>query len=780
MQSRLFCTGALGRLLELDLQTSSIKGSCLLVGSPVARCMTVFEDNIVVGSDEGFITFFSTDKTDPAPKLTIPKLSGKILSVACTHQDEGILATGTSTGSLLLISIRDSVSKVMFTLTESNKSCLIWALLFAGGFLFSGDSRGVVCIWDASVGGQLYSFSCHHADVLALASNLDGSIIFSGGADAIIRRFEFSVSETGDGQWQCSGVIRGSRRDIHGLAFIPGHHHDPSAESSFSDVRFEPHRLLAVGQDACLLVMSCESIEKGVGVFALAEKTLAVNVGIPQDEQIADNGYVAALPFWPASVAPSHPSPGYFVTLPIGSVHGTFGGQAGASRHLCLLHYPDKLCLVRLGQPLTSGHKKVFKKYYSINLGPLQVIEIHPSKGMEFIKSSLSPCGSFIVYSDFKRTRLLKLDVAFKNKGRSFCLSKAKVKPVEWSSNSHDSICGSTKSRNKRVRLDSWSKSSSNTSSSETETDTEEILQDADILQYFTMDKSLQLSGGKDQRRLSIEDLSDTEQKKLNAITVPPSCLMAFTPKSEHLLLVTQKRGKFVCMSVENGSILWDRNIGEDDALDVRAHIMSVSNILTDCGYLIGLGCSDARVRLYDSPTGSILFTCSCIDSVSGHSPLPVSIAFPNISEQSAESPITTLSKHRFSVLYTNGQLREWKITIKQSNNVNNSDESDHPTSPPVTTKNIIDVGLNKWLVKFWRTMGEEISRSLGVFHSVNYIEPNKWLLASNRFLVVLVSHKNIIQTEVLSESEIAVVSIDSRNITPQLAPPLQRKLYGT
>lgn len=166
-----------------------------------------------------------------------------------------------------------------------------------------------------------------------------------------------------------------------------------------------------MGQDACLQVMPCESIETGVGVLALAEKTLAVNVGRPQDEQKADNGYVAALPFWPASVAPSRPSPGCFVTLPIGLVHGTFGGQAGASRHLCLLHYPDKLCLVRLGQPLTSGRKKVFEKFYSMNLGPLQVVEIHPSKGMEFIKSSLSPCGSFIVYSDFKRTRLLKLDV---------------------------------------------------------------------------------------------------------------------------------------------------------------------------------------------------------------------------------------------------------------------------------------------------------------------------------------------------------------------------------
>ncbi|CAH8452505.1 unnamed protein product [Schistosoma turkestanicum] len=708
------------------------------------------------------------------------------------------------------MSIRDGVSKLMFTLTEPSKSCFIWSLLFAGGFLFSGDNRGVVSIWDISVGGQLYSFSCHHADVLALASNPDGSVIFSGGADAIIRRFEFTVSETGDGQWQCSGIIRGSRRDIHGLAFIPGHHYDPSADSSFSDVRFEPHRLVAVGQDARLQVMSCESIEMGVGVLALAEKTLAINVGRPENGHKVNNGYVAALPFWPASVAPSHPSPACFVTLPVGSIHGAFGGQTGASRHLCLLHYPDKLCLVRLGQPITSGRKKVFRNFYSINLGPLQIVEVHPSKGMEFIKSSLSPCGSFIAYSDFRRTRLLKLDLAFKNKRRSFCVSKAKVKPVEWGSNPHDSICDSTKSRHKRVRLDSWSKSSSNTSSSETETDTDEILQDADILKYFIMDKSFQSSGGNDQLGSFTKDLCDLsgiEQKKLNTPTIPPSCLLAFTPKSECLLLVTQKHGKFMCLSVENGNILWDRGIDGDNESHVRAHVMSVSNVITECGSLIGLGCSDARVRLYDSSTGSTLFTCSCIDSVSGHSPLPVAIAFSNIiSEQSS----TELSKHRFSVLYTNSQLREWKITIKHSNNVDNSGESDHTVIPVVPTKCIISVKLNKWLVKFWRTMGDEISRSLGVFHSLDYIGPKSWLLASNRFLVILTPHKNyelgmikkiltykktvdddyclyiceniknIIQTKVLSESEIAVVAINSGNITSQLAPPLQRKLYGT
>ncbi|CAH8437823.1 unnamed protein product [Heterobilharzia americana] len=804
IQCRLFCAGALGRLMELDLQTSSIKGSCLLVGNVAARCMTVFDNNIIVGNDEGFITFFSVEGVDPTPTITIPKLSGKILSVACTGTEKAIVATGTSTGSLLLISIRDGISKVRFTLTESKKLCFIWTLLFARGLLFSGDSRGVVSIWDISVGGQLFSFSCHHADVLALASSPDGSVIFSGGADALIRRFEFSVSENGEGHWQCSGLIRGCRRDIHAIAFIPGHHHDPSRDHSFSDNRFEPHRLVAVGQDARLQVLSCESAEMGDGAVAEAEKTLATNVGRPRRGQIGDIAYVAALPFWPASVAPTYPAPARFIALAKGSMHGAFGDQTDASRHLCLLHYQDRLCLVRLGKPLTSGRKRCFHGFCSMSLGPLQIVEIRPSRGMEFIESTLSPCGLFIAYSDFRQTRLLKLDVGFKRKRGSFCVSKSKVKLVEWQTSLQNSINLSIKSRDKKViRLDSSGKSSSNTSSSEAETDIDEILHDDDILEYFTMDKS---SSKKDSILSNDDscDFSPTEQNKVSGITLPPSCLMTFTANSENLLLVTQKTGKFMCISVDNGNILWDRNVDQGDESCIQAHVMSVSNLVTEVGYLIALGCSDGRVRLYDSPTGSIIFTCSCVNSITGHSPLPVSIVFPSVIEQQSD---TIISKLNFSVLYTNSQLREWSVSLQQPNNTNESTGSGNTTYPPAVH---INVELNKWLVKFWRTMGNEISRNLGVFHSVDYIGSSKWLLASDRYLVIIIAHKNykpgmlkkilqrdraadqdycmfisrsvksILQAKVLSESEIAVISIHSENIALQLASPLQRKVFGT
>ncbi|VDQ01929.1 unnamed protein product [Trichobilharzia regenti] len=513
--------------------------------------------------------------------------------------------------------------------------------------MFSGDSRGVVSIWDISVGGQLFSFSCHHADVLTLASNPDGSIIFSGGADAIIRRFEYTISENGE-------------------------------DDSVSDHRFEPHRLLAVGQDARLQVLSCESVETGVGGFARAEKTLAINVGRPRKRQKGHIAYAAALPFWPASIASARPLPARFITLAEESTHGAFGDQIGASRHLCLLHYRDKLCL------------------------------------------------------------------AYKNKRGKLCISKSKVKPVEWQTSVQNSTIVGNKLRGKRMRLDSYGKSSSNTSSSETETDTDEVLNDDDILSYFTMDKSFHSSTGKEQIVLSSADdscdFSSSEQNKAVGISIPPSCSMTFTPNSEFLLLVTQKSGKFMCISVGDGSILWERNVDQDNST-VRAHIISISKFAMDLGYLVALGCSDGRVRLYDSLTGSVIFICSCVDSVSGHSPLPVSIVFPSINEQQSVTE-NQVSRMKFSVLYTNSQLREWTITIKQTDNSTESADSDHSSVPPALSTRHINVELNKWLVKLWRTMGNEISRNLGVFHSVDYIGSNKWMLASDRYLIILVPHK--------------------------------------
>ncbi|KAA3679274.1 uncharacterized protein DEA37_0005362 [Paragonimus westermani] len=117
--SRLFCTGALGRLYEIDIHRSTIK----------------------VGNDEGFVTVFSIEP-NISPLQTLPSLSGmftwfpsmcsgKVLSLACSAVDDGLLAASTSSGALVVIHLAGSTSHIQHVLMSESEDVVVWSLKFA-------------------------------------------------------------------------------------------------------------------------------------------------------------------------------------------------------------------------------------------------------------------------------------------------------------------------------------------------------------------------------------------------------------------------------------------------------------------------------------------------------------------------------------------------------------------------------------------------------------------------------------------------------------------------
>ncbi|KAF8562216.1 hypothetical protein P879_08881 [Paragonimus westermani] len=424
--SRLFCTGALGRLYEIDIHRSTIKESVLLIGTPVSRCLVSFGSHIIVGNDEGFITVFSIEP-NISPLQTLPSLSGmvtrfpfmcsgKVLSIACSAVDDGLLAASTSSGALVVIHLTGSTSHIQHVLMSESEDVVVWSLKFASGVLFSGDNRGTVSVWDITVGGLLHTFPSHIAHVLTLTSSPDENTVFSGGADAIVRRYERCLAEDGQARWELAGTIRGCRRDIRGLVYLSGAHYDPGFEPRNLDSRFEPHRLLAVGLDARLQVLACEQPEHGLDGLARAHFTLAYQVGRTRGGGNQGIAHVAALPFWPTACAPTRPPPACFVVTKRQTVSGET--LMPGSARLCLLHYPDKLSLVRLARPKSKPDSKMPSSCAHLDTivpmaeGLLQLAEVRPRKGMDIISSSLSRCGRFIAYSDMMRTRILKVTVS--------------------------------------------------------------------------------------------------------------------------------------------------------------------------------------------------------------------------------------------------------------------------------------------------------------------------------------------------------------------------------
>ncbi|KAA3678781.1 uncharacterized protein DEA37_0013582 [Paragonimus westermani] len=165
-----------------------------------------------------------------------------------------------------------------------------------------------------------------------------------------------------------------------------------------------------------------------------------------------------------------------------------------------------------------------------------------------------------------------------------------------------------------------------------------------------------------------------------------------------------------------------------DAGISFHCHHLSISKITKHIGFLIGLCCSDGRFRIWSSQTGQSLFTCPCLPSASGLPPLPVCGTFSGLPNKSLN----------VSILYTNSQLSEWQLVIIPERNDTAYGEKVAPAAR-------LDAKLNMWLSKLWSKMEHEIRTILGVFHSVSYVGPNRWLLASDCYLLLLIRNKPFI-----------------------------------
>ncbi|OON17236.1 WD domain, G-beta repeat protein [Opisthorchis viverrini] len=798
---RLFYTGALGRLVEVDLDTFSVKDTLLLMGNPISRCLSSCGSYLVIGNDEGFISICSTESSSVSLVQTLPQLTGivtvrsKILSLACIDAKEKLLAAGTSSGTLMVICFTNTSYSIRHTLLSESKDTFVWVLLFSRTSLFSGDNKGNVCVWDVTVGGLLHTFPSHYAHVLALTASPDGQTVFSGGADALVRRYERFLSEDNCTQWELGGTIRGCRRDIRGLVYLAGQNYDPASQATNLDTRFEPHRLLAVGLDARLQVLACEQPERGLDAFARAHRTLACQVGRPRDSKIKSIAHVAALPFWPLACAATRPSPCEFVSV-------EHSNEQRPPTRLCLLRYPDKLDLVRLAQIDDKRKRSQAHRFLPISNSLLQLAEIRPRKGLEIIASTLSKCGSFVAYSDMVRTRILRVTISpvTVEEERRGVLPSVSVSRIQWEQNDRKRKSVSRRRLSPSARTnstDSLTESSRiHGSSSETDTDTDD-LSAASVAKFFALDQTIGSVTSVENNTSDVFPTPIKHQPDINENALPSSSCLTFTDDSQHLIQVLRASAELICVDVQTGNENWRRDLISESGSVFRVHLLSVSKSVGTGVAVVAIGCSDGRVRLYSTASGQQLLTCPCVASSSGYSPLPACLAFS----------VPRSGELDLSILYTNSQLSEWHLSLSK---LNCPDDASCAVPNRDLDRSAMSATFNMWLSDFWNKMEEEVHSNLGLFHSLAYVDSDNWLLASDRYLVLLTRNKpffrgmitkrlrtkdelypescmrictnfeSIIQAAVVEKNELAIVALHSAQIALKLSAPMQRKPFGT
>jgi len=79
-------------------------------------------------------------------------------------------------------------------------------LIESGNFLFSGDSKGYLKIWDTKFGTLVKAFNHLKADVNAIEVNKLHGIVYASGTDSRILSVQFNPQTQ---QWVYLGMFRG-------------------------------------------------------------------------------------------------------------------------------------------------------------------------------------------------------------------------------------------------------------------------------------------------------------------------------------------------------------------------------------------------------------------------------------------------------------------------------------------------------------------------------------------------------------------------------------------
>jgi U3 small nucleolar RNA-associated protein 4 len=101
------------------------------------------------------------------------------------------------------------------------KEIIVWAVkVLRDGTIVSGDSTGEIKIWDGKLHTLRQRIKSHQQDILSLATNFDGSAIFSGGMDR--RTVVYKPIGKGKSRWAEVAHRRFHTHDVKTMASFEG------------------------------------------------------------------------------------------------------------------------------------------------------------------------------------------------------------------------------------------------------------------------------------------------------------------------------------------------------------------------------------------------------------------------------------------------------------------------------------------------------------------------------------------------------------------------------
>lgn len=213
---RLFSAGLHGEVAEWDLSSMVVRNAADAAGGAVwAIC--ALRHNLLVASEDGSVRAFTVgagvDEIFQSKRIVVGPT--RCLSIAAFGKDNFFV--GSNDGKITKWSLSTSTCEARMLVEKSGQEeTFIWSLVCLGDHgIASGDSLGVVTIWDPVMCVVLHRFVHHQADVLTLSTSMDGNVLISAGIDGAISTYcRLSNSD----QWFFRNSDAGHTHDIRATA----------------------------------------------------------------------------------------------------------------------------------------------------------------------------------------------------------------------------------------------------------------------------------------------------------------------------------------------------------------------------------------------------------------------------------------------------------------------------------------------------------------------------------------------------------------------------------
>ncbi|KAJ3252444.1 U3 small nucleolar RNA-associated protein [Boothiomyces macroporosus] len=217
--NRLFSAGLGGIITEYNLTTLLPSFTTSSFGGAVwSMQVNPSQQVLAVGCEDGVVRLFRIVENGLEYLSALERQSSRVVSLAW-HPHKPIIVCGSTEGFVRAIHA-DTGRTVhrMMARKEKGQDTIIWSVLvLKDGTIVTGDSLGTVSFWHGKKGVLIKSIICHDADVLCLAGNSDGTVVFSSGVDRRVTKLVY-VEETNS--WVINGHKRYQNNDVRSLLYL--------------------------------------------------------------------------------------------------------------------------------------------------------------------------------------------------------------------------------------------------------------------------------------------------------------------------------------------------------------------------------------------------------------------------------------------------------------------------------------------------------------------------------------------------------------------------------